>query len=439
MTPQPTILTIGTGMSACGAIHQLSTEGIQPVCYDKSPYPGGHTASFEEAEGWWFDDGPHVSFTTDERIQGLFSEAVDGEYEAVSAVVDNHWKGYWFHHPVQCNLYGLPIDLVVNAIRDFIEAQQAPEGEIRNYQDWLMTAFGRTIAETFPMVYGLKYHTTEASNMSTDWLGPRLYRPSLEEVLRGALGPQSEYVHYADRFRYPKQGGFFSFAKPFLARADLKLNSALTGIDPEGKVARFSTGEAVAYDAMISSVALPELVLLIDQVPDAVREAAGRLASTNCVLVNVGVDREDLSEANWTYVYDEEMIFTRLSYPHLLSSSTVPKGKGSIQCECYYSAKYRPLDRRLEDHVAPAVADLKRCGILREDDRVLHTSTRLVPHANIIFDLERNEALKIVDDYLDHTGILRCGRYGEWGYQWTDESFKSGEAAARAALGRDGG
>jgi flavin-dependent dehydrogenase len=32
--------------------------------------------------------------------------------------------------------------------------------------------------------------------------------------------------------------------------------------------------------------------------------------------------------------------------------------------------------------------------------------------------------------------ITYCGRYGDGGYMWTDESFKSGEAAAEAVLSR---
>jgi hypothetical protein len=31
-------------------------------------------------------------------------------------------------------------------------------------------------------------------------------------------------------------------------------------------------------------------------------------------------------------------------------------------------------------------------------------------------------------------GIEYCGRYGEWAYIWTDESFRSGERAADRAL-----
>jgi hypothetical protein len=32
--------------------------------------------------------------------------------------------------------------------------------------------------------------------------------------------------------------------------------------------------------------------------------------------------------------------------------------------------------------------------------------------------------------------VSYCGRYGDWAYLWTDESFLSGERAAEKALGR---
>ena len=59
-----------------------------------------------------------------------------------------------------------------------------------------------------------------------------------------------------------------------------------------------------------------------------------------------------------------------------------------------------------------------------------------IPYANVIFDLERAGALKIVHGYLDEIGIAYCGRYGDWAYIWTDQSFISGENAAEKALSR---
>jgi hypothetical protein len=41
-----------------------------------------------------------------------------------------------------------------------------------------------------------------------------------------------------------------------------------------------------------------------------------------------------------------------------------------------------------------------------------------------------------VHGYLDDIGIGYCGRYGEWGYLWSDESFLSGERAVERLLTR---
>ena len=75
--------------------------------------------------------------------------------------------------------------------------------------------------------------------------------------------------------------------------------------------------------------------------PDVV-DAARRLACSTCVLVNIGVDRQDLSSAHMTYFYDEDICFTRLGFPHMLSAINAPPGTGNIQAEVYFSAKYRP-------------------------------------------------------------------------------------------------
>ena len=61
-----------------------------------------------------------------------------------------------------------------------------------------------------------------------------------------------------------------------------------------------------------------------------------------------------------------------------------------------------------------------------------------IEYANVIFDLERADALDDVHGYLDDIGIAYCGRYGDWAYIWTDESFMSGEKAAEKVLGNPG-
>jgi protoporphyrinogen oxidase len=425
---------LGTGMAGYGAAYRLCQDGVSPLIFDKKPHYGGHTASFGFEGKYTFDEGPHVSFTKNERLQKLFADNVDNQYETLHTTVNNYWKGHWVKHPAQVNLHGLPPELIASVIRDFVDAQHKEHGEIVNYEQWLRASFGDTFAETFPMQYTIKYHTTEAKNKSLDWIGPRLYRPKLEEVLLGALKPSTEDVHYISNFRYPTRGGFQSYLRKFMEGAELRLGHALASIDPERKEVSFANGATVEYSGLVSSVPLPDLIPLIKGAPADVLEAAARLACSELVIVNLVVDRPDLVDAHWTYIYDHDIFFTRLSTPHRQSPHNVPPGCGSLQAECYYSKKYRPLDITPAECIEPTIRDLKRMGVLREDDRILFKDVMHIDHANVIFDLERAAALQIVHGYLDDVGVAYCGRYGDWAYIWTDESFVSGENAAEKAL-----
>jgi len=255
-------------------------------------------------------------------------------------------------------------------------------------------------------------------------------------MLRGALAPWTPDVHYITNFRYPTDGGFLSYLSELPKLGELTLEHRLVAVDPVRHELRFANGVTTGYDALISSVPLPDLIPTIEGAPRDVVEASQRLACTTCVLVNVGVDRADLSDAQITYFYDEDIAFTRLSFPHMLSATNVPAGCGSIQAEVYFSRKYRPLTGSPDDLIDTVIRDLKRTGTIREEDRILTRHAMVIPYANVIFDLDRPEAIKTVHGYLDDLGIAYCGRYGDWGYMWTDESFISGERAAERALSK---
>jgi protoporphyrinogen oxidase len=428
------VAVLGSGMAAMGAAHVLREVGRTPVLFDAHDYPGGHTATFAAGDGFLFDDGPHLSFTKDERIAGLLADAVDGRYRTVQVVIDNMWRGHRVRHPVQLNLHGLPPELIVSVIDDFVAESAGSDREIRNYADWLVASFGRTFAETFPMVYGRKYHTIEPADLTTEWLGPRMYRPDLHEMLQGALDVPREHKHYVTKFRYPEHGGFGAYLAGLRRGVDVRLGHELVGLDPVDRALRFAGGREVSADSVISSIPLPELIPLIDGVPDVVRTAAEALSFSSAMVVNIGVDRADLSPAHITYYYDEDVVFPRLNFPHMLSPHVVPTGAGAIQAEVYHSERYRPLTMTPDETVDRVVSDLRRCGVLRGDDQLLVAEARNIRYANVIWDHQRADALATVHAYLDEVGVVRCGRYGDWDHSWTDEAFLSGERAGREVL-----
>jgi hypothetical protein len=102
--------------------------------------------------------------------------------------------------------------------------------------------------------------------------------------------------------------------------------------------------------------------------------------------------------------------------------------------ECYYSDKYRPLDRSPEQCIEPVIQDLVRVGVIGDISEVIFSTAMRLKYANVIFDLERASAVDVVHGYLDDVGVHYCGRYGLWLYIWTDQAFLSGEKAAERAL-----
>jgi protoporphyrinogen oxidase len=428
------ITVLGTGLAGLGAGYALEQAGVPFVCYDKNSYLGGHTRSFRYDGGFVFDEGGHISFTKHNHVRDILAENVLGRYEERSLKIDNYWHGHRIPHPVQCNLQGLPAELVIKVIEDFISVQGKELQAGQSYAQWLYDTYGKTFAETFPMVYGRKYHTTAMDRLTTDWIGPRMYRPSLGEILRGAIGGNITGAHYVDKFRYPSIGGFVSYLEPFAKRFEIRLNHRLIGIDPASKVLRFEEGKHVPYQNVISSIPLPELIPLIDGASNDVLEAASKLAFTQAVLINLGVNRSDLSDSAITYFYDEDVVFSRINLPHMFSPNNAPPGCGTIQAEVYFSDKYRPFRGKPSDLIEPVIADLRRCGILWDRDSIILKDAVINRYANVIFDLDRVSAVTAVHGFLDDIGVHYCGRYGNWDHAWTDEAFLSGENTAQRAL-----
>jgi protoporphyrinogen oxidase len=421
-------------MGALGAGYALEQAGAAFVCYDANPYFGGHTRSLRYEGGFVFDEGGHLSFTKNAHVREVLSQNVGGVFEERRLRIDNYWHGRRIPHPVQTNLHGLPSSLVARIVEDFIAARGTPKANAMNYAEWLHATYGATFAQTFPMVYGHKYHTTAMDDLTTDWLGPRMYRPTLEELIRGAMGEELSGTNYVDVFRYPVRGGFMTYLEPFAARFPIKLEHRVSRIDPASRTISFSNGFGVEYERVISSIPLPDLVPLIAGAPKAILDAAARLAFTQVVLINLGINRSDLSDSAITYFYDEDVIFSRINLPHMFSSQNAPQGCGTIQAEVYFSDKYRPLKGAPGDLIGPAIDDLMRCGIIKDRDQILLKDAVVNRYANVIYDHERHAAVTTVHRFLRENEIFYCGRYGNWDHAWTDEAFVSGEEAAQRAL-----
>jgi len=424
------VAVLGAGLGGLAAAQRLRELGCHVEVYERNTYVGGRAYS-HQVDGFVFDQGPHVSFTKRPEVRSLFAQAVEGKFLEHGAKVWNYWQGHRIQHPAQCNLYGLPLDVVTSCVVDLAKAQHESKPMAKTYADWCFQSLGRAFSSKFVFPYTRKYWTTDATNMSADWVGDRVYSPKLEDVVRGALGPDDKKYHYITHFRYPSRGGFGAYIQAVAANQNVQVNHKVAMVDLQHRKLEFVSGRKAYFDVLISSLPVPELIQRIKDVPRSVSKAAERLTCTSVVLVDVGIERnEGFPDFHWEYFYDEDIIFARANFLHNLSSNNVPQGCGSIQIEVYHS-KYRPLP--CQDVLNRAIEDLHRVGLLRKDDRILVAEERHIQYANVLFDLDRARNLAIIQKYLAKQGVISCGRYGEWAYYWSDDSIVSGWRAAECA------
>lgn len=408
----------------------------QADIYEKEASWGGRCRS-HMFEGFIFDEGPHSSFTKDNYVRKLFAESVEDGINEIFPVILNRFGPNWIRHPVQTNLKGLPVDLVVDCIVDFVQAGRAGSGSPEDYGRWLIDGFGEKFARTFPYAYTRKYWTVEPEQMTTEWIEQRIYRPDLAQMLRGALSDEFYNIHYISSVRYPKTGGFQVFLKGLQEGAGANYGFELVELDVQKKKITFKNGFVRYYKVLVSSIPLPELLQCIRDCPAEIKAAAARLDCTSVVLVNLGVKRDDLAHCDWFYIYDEDILPCRVHFPGRYSAYNAPPGFASLQAEVYYS-RYRPLGMSLESVLEKTVRDLVSIGVIAKDDNISLALCQDIKHANILYHKQHAQSRRTALDYLEKHDIYCIGRYGEWAYLWSDQSILSGKRLAERLVNKMG-
>ena len=423
------IIVLGAGLAGLSAAYHL---GGDCEVFEKEDYLGGHCRT-KRLDGFNFDEGAHVFFGKDDCSRQFVWDPLGAEMIPHHAEIWNNYGDQRIgRYPVQANANALPAELAARCVMDFIETTRQPEPEVRSYQDWCYASFGKTFADEFMLRYARKIWTVEPAEMNTEWLGSavggRVSRPSLEQVIRGAIDPHPQEFNYLTEFSYPAERGFGRILEPLAESVrHVRLGCGVTSIETEARRIRFSDGTERNYAAAISTIPLPSLVRLAVDTPVEVRAAAERLMWTSIRCVNIGVARADVGPGHWVYFYDHEIPFFRVSFPSKFAPDNAPPGHSSISCEIAYSRRMPLNEDRLVERTVDA---LRRTGILRDSDRIIVEDQINIPYAYVVFDFDRAPSLRTIHGWMESVGLYPCGRFGEWGYHWSFEAIASGKRVA---------
>lgn len=413
-------IILGAGISGLGAAYSLRQKGETPVVLEKDKTYGGLCGCFT-IDGFTFDRFVHLSFAKDERVLNIFNTSA----KRIITHIPNPYNIYnrkWIKHPAQNNLYPLSAEEKSLIINDFLcRPKNVETDKIENYEQWLRIQFGNYFAEHFPMKYTKKYWMCEAKELETRWVGQRIYQPSVEEVIEGSQIADTPVTYYAKEMRYPETGGYRQFFSLLAEGTDIRYGKEVTNIDTIQKTVKTSDNTTYHFTRLISTLPLNLYPSLMPGMPEEIKAAARMLKATSGYHVSIALKTKDIPPYLWWYIYDEDILAARVYSPSLKSPKNAPEGCSSLQMEVY-CAKDAFTEHEIKERT---VGKLIEMGIVKEED-ILFTHIGFEAYANVIFDKNIYVCREKVRKYLISQGIEPIGRFGEWGYLWSDQSLLSG-------------
>jgi protoporphyrinogen oxidase len=365
-------------------------------------------------------------------VKELVSRLLPNAFNAHERLAAIYSKSTMTPYPFQANTYGLPPEVVKECVVGFVESLQAPSnGSPQNFHDWILKTFGTGIANHFMLPYNEKFWKQDLRTITSDWVSWSIPKPSLDEVVNGALGLTNKGMGYNPKFIYPRSGGIECLPQA-LARPvkRIHLNETVKSIDARKKCVRMESGREEPYDALITTLPLPETYRLMKDAPEALRHAAMLLRAIGVFNINLGIDRPNISDQHWIYYPEGQFVFSRVGFPMNFSKAVAPGGTSSMYIEITYPQGQRP---DADAAYARSLEDLERCGILRAGDRILTRLDLDIKTAYVVFDEHRQKHLQSLIGYLESIDIHTAGRYGQWDYYSMEDSIRSGQTTAEKA------
>jgi protoporphyrinogen oxidase len=427
------ILIIGGGLAGMSTAYHLGD--LPHLVLEAAEAPGGLCRS-RRADGFLFDYTGHLLHLRDERVKGLVDELLPDTFRVIDRKAAIRTRGVELAFPFQANLHGLPAETVAECLLDFVQSgsRELEDDPAVSFEDWSLATFGRGISDAFMFPYNEKLFRRAPAAMTADWVSWAVPRPSLSQVVQGALGIENRGMGYNPTFRYPRQGGIGILPAALAERVPhMRTGARVTEVDVARRQVRLSDGETLAYDELVVTTPLPQFLGMVRGV-DHAASLASRLDWSVVACLNLGVDRPEIAGGmHWLYFPDADTPFYRVGFPSNFSDSVAPRGSSSMYVEFGLRRDETPNASKLEGETIEA---LRSQGILGENDRVIAKDWIRIDPGYVIFDRARQEVMgQAVPEFARHDVHL-IGRYGAWTYSYMERALLDGMELAHAIRSR---
>ena len=271
--------------------------------------------------------------------------------------------------------------------------------------------------------YNRKLWARDISAVSCEWTSERVAGAKGESETFASTGGKRKPLQSDTRVGYPAAGGFEEIYRAIAAKADVRTKSEVSRVDPGTRLAHTADGRSFAWEALVSTAPLPELLRIIDDAPRELIELADTLAYMSLRVELLVADGPPRSPAQRVYVHEPEIPPHKIAFNHNSSDSLRARPVQAIMAEVSISED-KPVQF---DQIAPRtiglLCDLKLLGSPTDVIDVDHLN---VKYGYPVYTKDRPEKVRVIKRWLETQGIFSCGRFGDWEYINSDRCIWKG-------------
>ena len=455
-------LIIGAGPAGLTTGYELAKNFKWSVTVvDKDSLIGGLSKT-TEYKGCRFDIGPHHFITEHKHIEAWWKSIMGNDFIKLKRFTRIYYKKRFFNYPLQ------PLNAIKNLT--FIECIQCmasytksclfPKRNVVSLQDFFVNRFGYRLFLMFFKNYTEKLWGIPCDKISADWGPQRIRNFSLLKAIFFAFFGRwfKKYTPRTiqDEFYYPINGAGTLWERVgwhIIACTDccIKLSETVISLEHNNKkiVAvltkgteehRTSVQKLTRYEAhyFFSTMTLADLVHELDPLPPVeVLHAAKALRCRSLIVVNLIVNKINISPDHWLYIHEPNVRHIRMGNMNNFSLKMVDHPNHSVLNFEYFMFMDDPLWKMSDTElVALGKRELGILGLAKEED-VLDGMVSRTTAAYPIYEENYKKHLQIVRSYLDRFENLQLiGRNGTHSYNNMDVAMLSAmDAVARVIHG----
>ena len=439
------VCIVGGGLAGISTAYYLLKYGVKNVIlFEASRNVGGLLRSMV-INGYTFDiGGSHIIFSKDSSTLREILNILNGNYVRHRRNSKIYIDGRYVKYPFENGLKDLPPEKRFECLRDIIEIYiKRLKGEVkepRNFLEWLYYVFGNCIVNTYLKPYNEKLWKIDLSEVTLEWVQGRVPTPPIEDVMKAAVGLDTEGYKHQLNFYYPLRGGIESLIKSLIneisGKVMIKVKSRVRRVrlDDNDLIVEVSDDE-VRCKYVVYTAPLNESANILKDVLGGMSRELSLLRSVPLIVTSIGFGGSSLPY-HWVYVPQKDIIFHRFAFLSNYSPLNAPKNCTALITETSLSNQDELRSLNEYTFLRKVVEGLEYLRIVKsEKDIEVYNITKWF-NAYVIYDRVRSEVLSKAKSKLLENNIILHGRFGLWEYLNMDAVLSKSQSIARFILSK---